>query len=147
MDDFARRLVGPLARVRLPDPGAALVQGQRAWTLLADSSEVDMLSPVDGVVVDVNRELLRSGEAVARDPYRDGWLLKLRPTRLEADAKQLLTGETARGWMEGVTRSLRARMGPELGLLLQDGGQPVDGIARELDGERWAALARSFLLS
>jgi hypothetical protein len=38
-------------------------------------------------------------------------------------------------------------MDPALGHVLQDGGTPVHGIARELAGEGWEALAREFFLT
>jgi glycine cleavage system H protein len=147
LDDFARKLLGPLSAVRLPAPGAALAQGETGWTLVADGGAVDMVSPVGGTVLAANSAVARDPEVLRRDPYGEGWLLKLKPARLESDAKQLLWGGLARKWMEGVADSLRARSSPELGTLLQDGGQPVDGIARELAPEGWIELARSFLRS
>ena len=147
LDDFARKLMGPLTAVRLPVPGEALAQGEAGWTLVADGGAVDMVSPVGGTVLAANPEVTRDPEVLRRDPYGEGWLLKVRPARLESDAKQLLWGGLARKWMEGVADSLRARSSPELGSLLQDGGQPVDGIARELAPEGWVELARSFLRS
>ena len=147
LDDFARKLVGPIRGVRLPGPGTKLAQGEKAWSLLADSRSVDMLSPVDGSVAAVNPEWTDGGAAGGGDTYGEGWLLKVRPARLAANAKQLLSGDLARRWMDGVGDSLRTRMSPELGVLLQDGGQPVNGLAQELDPERWDEVAREFLLS
>jgi glycine cleavage system H protein len=147
LDDFARKLLGPLEAVRLPAPGAVLAQGETGWTLAADGGAVDMLAPVGGTVLAANSAVARDPEVLRRDPYGEGWLMKLKPARLDADAKQLLWGGLARKWMEGVADSLRARSSPELGSLLQDGGQPMDGIARELAGEGWVELARSFLRS
>jgi glycine cleavage system H lipoate-binding protein len=147
LDDFARKLVGPLTAVQLPATGSTVAQGEKAWTLVASSRSVDMLSPVDGTVVAVNRKLAEAPAALEQDPYSDGWLLMVRPSRLEANLKQLLSGGVARKWMEGVADALRERTGPGLGLLAQDGGTPVNGIARELDPERWDEVARTFLLS
>jgi glycine cleavage system H protein len=146
-DDFARKLMGPLTAVRLPAPGSVLAQGETGWRLLAGSSAVDMLSPLAGTVVAVNGQVAESPAVASDDPYGDGWLLKVRPSRWEADRKQLLSDGPARTWMEGVADDLRARAGAEPGPRLQDGGAPVAGIARELDPEGWAGLARSFLLS
>ena len=147
LDDFARKLVGPLTAVQLPATGSTVAQGEKAWTLVASSRSVDMLSPVDGTVVAVNRKLAEAPAALEQDPYGDGWLLMVRPSRLEANLKQLLSGGVARKWMEGVADALRERTGPGLGLLAQDGGAPVNGIAQELDPERWDEVARTFLLS
>jgi hypothetical protein len=38
-------------------------------------------------------------------------------------------------------------MSPELGTVLQDGGMPVAGLARELAGDTWREFAARFLMS
>lgn len=106
-----------------------------------------MLSPVDGTVVAVNERLLDSPEVLDRDPYGEGWLLKVRAPRAAANAKQLLSGALARRWMEEACDGLRTLMSPELGRAYQDGGVPVDGMARSLDPARWDEVARRFLLT
>ena len=81
------------------------------------------------------------------DPYVQGWLFKVRPARLQANTRQLMEGATARQWLDNAAASLAARVSPELGLVLQDGGAPVSGIAPELEPERWDALARKYFLT
>ena len=145
-DEFAFKLVAP-TRVVLPAPGQEVRQGEPAWLFGADGHEVAVLSPVSGTVTEVNAEALGAPEAAAADPFGHGWLMKVRAGRLAADRKQLLEGPLARKWMEGVAEALRACTGRPGALALEDGGAPVHGIARALEGEGWAALARTFLLS
>jgi glycine cleavage system H lipoate-binding protein len=145
MDDFARRLVGPLDGLRLPDVGQGLRQGVEAFELLADSRRLALLSPLDGRVVEVN-PAAAARAALGGDPYAN-WLFKVRPRHWAVNAKQLLSGDLARRWMQGVTDRLRAEMSPALGELMQDGGLPVHGIAKELRGEAWDEWARSFFLT
>lgn len=146
-DDFAQKLVGPVRGVQLPPPGTRLERGRPAWRLEADSKAVDMLAPVGGEVVAVNRRALEAPETVNRDPYGDGWLIKLRSPRLGAHLAQLKAGEAARRWMSAVCDELCASMTPALGLVYQDGGLPVDGLARALAGDRWDELASRLLLT
>jgi glycine cleavage system H lipoate-binding protein len=147
LDDFAQKLVGPLSAVDLPPVGTALRQGEKAWRLRAGEKTIDMLAPVDGEIVAINADVAAAPDRIAADPYGEGWLLKVRPDKLDADLNQLLSGELARQWMENVTDSLRRRLSPELGLVLQDGGQPVHGLARELEPEGWVELCRSYFRS
>jgi glycine cleavage system H protein len=147
IDDFARKLLGPVAGIELPAPGARLAQGAAGWTLETGGERLDMVAPLDGTVVAVNERVLRDPELLTRDPYGEGWLLRMRPADLARSVGQLLTGAPARRWIDGVFEQLRARMTPELGLVLQDGGQPVSGIARAADPEGWGDLARQFLSS
>jgi len=146
LDDFAARLVGPLAGVRLPAVGTRVGQGEPAWALLADGKRLDMVSPVDGVVLEANMAGVEPGRSM-HDPYEAGWLLRVAPSRLHANLRSLLTGEVARRWMTQATDALRARLTPQLGLAYQDGGTPIDGIARQLAGAQWDLVAREFLLT
>jgi glycine cleavage system H protein len=147
IDDFARRLVGPLSAIHLPNPGETVGQGDRGWTLIADATPIDMLSPVDGTVLAVNSQALSSPEVVSQAPYDQGWLMKVRSPRLAANLKHLLSGSLARSWIAGVTDALRLQGGPELGLVYEDGGMLVDGIARGMDPDNWDAVVRRFLLT
>ncbi len=146
LDDFAHKLVGPVARVELPEPGEPVVQGEPAIRLAAAEKSVSLLSPVEGVVVAVNREVARDPLRIS-DPYGSGWLFQVRPPRLAANVRQLLSGRAARHWVEQAGESLAARLSPQAGLVLQDGGAPVSGIAQELDPEKWDELARRYFLT
>jgi glycine cleavage system H protein len=145
LDELASRLLGPV-ELELPAAGAALAQGSPALSAADGGRRVGLLSPLDGTVAEVN-PAAASG-AWQREPYAGGWLLKVRPARLEANARQLLSGEAARRWLEQAGEALlsRASHGP-LGAVLADGGTPVHGIARELEPERWDALCREIFRS
>jgi glycine cleavage system H protein len=147
MDDFAQKLVGPTAALELPQPGTRLAQGDPAWRLRVGDRAVDMLSPVDGTVLAVNQAAISQPRLLDEDPYGEGWLLKVEAPRAAANLKSLLSGQVARTWLREATDALRWRMSPDLGLVLQDGGVPVDGIAHALDAEHWDEVARQFFLS
>jgi glycine cleavage system H lipoate-binding protein len=147
LDDFAGRLVGPADAVGLPAPGAVLRQGEKGWLLSAGDRAVEMLSPVDGMVTNVNHKLLEDPGLASRDPYGQGWLLELTPARLGANLKQLLSGDAARRWMEGAASVLHGAASAGLGPVAADGGVPVSGIAREIDPEHWERIAEQFFLT
>jgi len=147
VDDFAQKLVGRLKAVELPAVGTRLSLGEPAWRLRVDGKAVEMLSPVDGVVTDVNPMVVASPALANADPYGEGWLVKVDAPRFPAHRRTLLSGRLARSWIEDATNALRLRMSPEVGLALQDGGMPVDGIAHALDPDRWDVIASEFLLT
>jgi glycine cleavage system H lipoate-binding protein len=147
LDDFAQKLVGPLRSVQLPPEGSRLIQGESAWSVRADSKAVDMIAPVGGVVVAVNQHAMDQPAIVNDDPYGNGWLLKVRSPHRVPQLATLRAGDAARRWMEEVADSLMATLTPSLGLVYQDGGMPVDGLARAIAGEDWDRFARRFLLT
>lgn len=146
MDDFAQRLVGKMGAIRLPRPGEHVHQGLRAWDLIVDSKTIPMRSPVNGEVVAVNEEVLTSPQVVNKDPYEGGWLMKVRAPRIKSDLTNLLSGNLARAWMDETVNTLRSKFGGDLGIVLQDGGVPVLGIAKNLSEDKWHELASEFLL-
>jgi len=146
IDDFAQKLVGKIDAINLPQVGAQVAQGEKAWSLLVDSKSIDMLSPVDGKILEINEDLLSSPEGISKDPYGESWLMKVQAPNISTNLKNLLSGRLARKWMEGVRENLFARMNYNLGAVSQDGGVPVDGTARNLDRERWDKIAKEFFL-
>ncbi len=147
LDDFARKLIGKVDAVELPPVGAKLAQGEKGWSLVADSERIPMLSPVAGEVVEVNSEVLRSPDLLGKDPYGKGWLLKVKSARIASNTRNLLSGNLARAWMESALDKLHPLHGESLGPVLQDGGLPIDGIARILGGDDWVELAKTHLLT
>jgi glycine cleavage system H lipoate-binding protein len=147
LDDFAQKLVGKIDAVELPPIGFRLAQGDKGWSLVVDAVPIPMLSPVAGEVVEVNQEVLRSPEILRQDPYGKGWLLKVKSTRIAANTRNLLSGKLARAWMENALDNLQPIRHENLGPVLQDGGLPLEGIARVLGGGQWAELAKTHLLT
>ncbi|HEX9191491.1 MAG TPA: glycine cleavage system protein H, partial [Candidatus Deferrimicrobiaceae bacterium] len=135
MDDFAQKLLGRIEEVNLPHAGARVSQGEKGWTLTVDSRIVPMISPVDGEVVAVNAAALRNPAVVNEDPYGSGWLLKVKATKLAANTRNLLSGNVARRMVEESLNGIRLQSGESLGIVYQDGGVPVSGMARALYGE------------
>lgn len=147
LDDFAQRLVGKIDEVNLPYAGARVSQGEKGWTLTVDSRIVPMISPVDGEVVAVNEAALHNPKVVNEDPYGRGWLLKIKATKLAANTRNLLSGDVARRMVEESLNGIRQQGGEELGIVYQDGGVPVSGMAKALYGKEWVGAVRALFLT
>lgn len=154
IDDFAQKMAGPMGFRNNPTVGAFIRQGERGWSLQDGEKSVDMLAPVSGEVVEVNVSLLAELENDARkigaldsDPYGNGWILKVKPENFERERKGLLSGALARKWMEQVVGHLRSKINPELGAVMQDGGVPVSGMAKNINAEEWDLLLKEFFLN
>ena len=154
MDDFAQKMAGALGLRNNPSVGSFIRQGERSWSLQDGKKSVDMLAPVSGEVVEVNIALLAAIEnnsqkigALDYDPYENGWILKVKPENFERERKGLLAGTLARKWMEEVTRQLCLKMSPELGAVMQDGGVPMPGMAKNINAEEWDSLMKEFFLT
>lgn len=147
MDDFAQKLLGRPIGIFLPPVGARVAQGEPAWQVQVDGHAIPMVSPVDGEVVEVNRQVLAQPHLVNAEPYDGGWLMRVRVPNAAAARKNLLAGGLAKAWMDGIAERLRAMPAGELGVVLPDGGFPVSGFARALSPGGWDRVAREFLLT
>lgn len=147
IDDFAQKLLGRPRSINLPRIGARIGQGEKGWELQVDSKSIAMLSPVNGEVIAVNEEIVKSPGLVNQDPYEKGWLLKVKASKMKTDFKNLLHGKLAGAWIEETVDALRARMAGDLGVVLQDGGIPVVGMAKSISPDKWDEIASEFLLT
>jgi glycine cleavage system H protein len=147
IDDFARRLVGSPRSLRVPVRGDWLHQGGRAFALKQDGKSAELLSPVEGEVVEVNPELRGKPALAGDDPYGRGWVLKLKAPNLAANLRNLLSGRLARKWMEDSREALELRLMALSGSVLQDGGEPVAELSRHLPKADWDRLAAEFFLT
>jgi hypothetical protein len=73
--------------------------------------------------------------------------LKVKSSGIASSTRNLLSGKLARDWMENTLDTLHPIHGESLGPVMQDGGLPVEGIARILGGDQWVELAKRHLLT
>ena len=76
--DFAQKELGDIVYVELPARGAALSAGKEVGSVESVKAVSDLFSPVTGEVVEVNASLAAAPEAINRDPYGEGWMLRVR---------------------------------------------------------------------
>lgn len=147
MDDFASKLVGKIERIALPQRGRWVRQGQKIWTIFRDGKSVDMVSPIEGTVTDVNDAVAKNPELARKDPYGEGWLVTVQAPDSKINFRNLLGGTLARLWTESSAMQLRNKMPALAGALAQDGGVAVDDITAHLPDEDWAMITKEFFLS
>ncbi len=147
MDDFAARLLGEIDAIELPARGRWLRQGERGWTVTRGNHRFEILSPIEGEVVDVNEEIVKDPRQLRADPYGVGWLLEVQAPAGDANLKNLLHGRLAQHWMEESVMTLYSKINGAAGVHLQDGGHAVGDVLAQVSEERWDKLVRELFLS
>jgi len=85
--DFAQGELGDVVFVEIETEGESLAQGDTFGTIEAVKTVSDLFMPMGGEVVEVNEKLEADPEVVNKDPYGDGWLIKIKVSdAAEADA-------------------------------------------------------------
>jgi glycine cleavage system H lipoate-binding protein len=148
MDDFASKLTGKLESITLPQRGQWIRQGQKMCTLYRDDVAVDMVSPIEGSVSDINQALIKDPKLALRDPYGEGWLVTVQAPDAKTSFKNLFGGPLARWWTEESASRLQRRMPLALaGALAQDGGVAMNDLSARIPDQEWLPLAKEFFLS
>ena len=76
LTDFAQDALGDIVFVNLPQPGDPVSAGEALGDVESVKAVSDVISPVSGVVAEVNEELLDNPALVNEDPY-GAWLVKV----------------------------------------------------------------------
>ena len=93
--DYAQGELGDVVFVRLPKAGDRVTAHQAFGEIEAVKAVSELYSPVSGEVVEINSALDGDSGVVNRDPYGDGWMVKLKVSN-PADLKDLLSPKAYR---------------------------------------------------
>jgi glycine cleavage system H protein len=145
IDDFAAKLVGSAKKIELPTRGQWVRQGQKIFSFKDGDRKIELVSPIEGTVVEINEAALQSPGMTREDPYGDGWLIEVHSPDAKTNFRNLLSGVTARRWMEEAAARLRALVPAPAGAFAQDGGVIADDVlSLILD---WRSAVQEFFLT
>jgi glycine cleavage system H lipoate-binding protein len=145
LDDFALRLLGPLDQIEAPLMGKQLEQGRQDISLKRAKNDARLLSPVSGVVTDINPALRERGSRSSENAYSDSWILRLHCANLRQDLKNLMIGDEAGEYIDEEVNRLYEVIEETAGPLAADGGYLGEDIFGNMPQLGWKKLAREFL--
>jgi glycine cleavage system H protein len=96
---YAQAELGDIVYVELPQAGAAIVAGEPFGTVESVKAVSELFAPASGTVAEVNAALSQSPDRVNKDPYGEGWMIRI----AMADAKEadaLMTAAQYRKYVE-----------------------------------------------
>ena len=137
VDDSARRLIGPPDELSLPKPGRRVRQGEPLFGLSHGGRRLVQPAPVSGTVVRVNSAAQSDLLGLLHESPARGWLAVLIPDDRRGELGSLLRGEVAERWQETAWARLASLFGPQLGPVMQDGGEKVDCVSDLLSEGQW----------
>jgi glycine cleavage system H protein len=77
--DYAQGELGDVVYVELPKVGTRLARHDVFGTIEAVKAVSELFSPVAGEVTETNSRLDQEPALVNSDPYKDGWMIRLKP--------------------------------------------------------------------
>ena len=88
--DFAQGELGDIVFVDIPSKGKTLKHEEIFGTVEAVKTVSDLFMPVAGTISEINSHLDKTPESVNKDPYGQGWMIKVKLTN-PADNTGLMT--------------------------------------------------------
>lgn len=82
--DFAQDALGDVVFINLPEVGDEVVCGEPFGDIESVKAVSDLLSPVSGIVCEINEELLDAPELVNQDAY-GAWIIKVENVSAEGE--------------------------------------------------------------
>jgi glycine cleavage system H protein len=76
--EYAQGELGDIVYVELPAVGTTVEKGKSFGTIEAVKAVSDLFAPVSGEIVEINQIIKDHPEQVNKDPYGEGWMVKLK---------------------------------------------------------------------
>ncbi|MDD8031433.1 MAG: glycine cleavage system protein GcvH [Acidobacteriota bacterium] len=99
--DFAQQQLGDIIYAELPPAGKDLEAHQVLGSLESVKSVSDIYCPVSGEVLGVNSELSQAPDLINKDPYGQGWLVRLK-LKDKAELDALMKAADYEKYLEGL---------------------------------------------
>lgn len=145
LDELAAKVLGAVDKIQLPEPGRWIRQGQRVISFFRNGQKVEVSSPVEGEVLEINRELLAKPQEIGKDPYGEGWLMTVHVPDEENTQRNLIPKKLVPAWIHEAIDRLYAQQPQLAGPVMAEGGEPVADLTAALPAASWKALVEAVL--
>ena len=81
--EHASSQLGDIVFIELPDEGATVSKDDEIVVIESVKAASDILSPLDGEIVEINEMLVDEPSKVNDDPMGDAWFFKIKPDNSE----------------------------------------------------------------
>jgi glycine cleavage system H protein len=147
LDSFAGNLIGKVDAVDVMGLNRWVRQGQKVATLKSGDMAIDLVSPIEGVVISVNKDLSEDPTLLTRDPYQAGWIALVKSPDIALNEKNLVQGSMVAPWLQNSVSRLNGMVAQLAPTMAADGGLPVAGLLKRVNPEIRARLLKEFFLA
>lgn len=88
--DYAQKTLGDIVYVELPEVGTEVAANESYAEVESVKAVSDVISPLSGIVVEINEEAVDAPEIINKSPYDEGWLVRVRYSSI-AELDNLMT--------------------------------------------------------
>ncbi len=145
VDDCVQAVLGPIEQVDLPARGTHVDQGDPLFRVRHGHRTIEVRSPVSGTVLAGNPELRGHPELINREPYTQGWAVRLRGDAASSEQAVLLRGRRARDWFVAAADRITSLVPTDAAPRSEsDAGAIVGELHRSIDDAAWQRVSDMF---
>lgn len=153
IDDFLQHITGTLSKIKMKEPGEKIRKGEKILSIIRDGKQLNIYSPVTGIIRERNPGLLTDCSIMNSSPYCEGWVYMLEPKNWVRETEFLFMGEKYKEWLkdefkrlkEFITVSVMSDSSVYQHIILQDGGELIDNVLADLSPEMWENFQTNFI--
>ena len=151
IDDFARKLIGKIDVIELPNLGMNVKAGQPLFTIKQGNRSVNFNSPVTGKVSQINTLLKENLSSLELTPYERNWICSLDTDKIDDEIKSMSIGKSAVALFQEDIEKFKMMMEDLLKSEKREGeyveeGQLYVGQLEKLNDVNWQKVVAEFFL-
>jgi len=97
--DYAVKQLADLVHIDLPKAGDSVEQGSPFGEIESVKTVADLVSPLTGKIIEVNKEVGGDLDTLKDEPFEGGWLIKIKPSD-PAELESLMTKKEYEEFLE-----------------------------------------------
>lgn len=145
LDHFAQKLMGDPDEILFPKKYQFINKGEKILSFKFDNDEIEVKVPAELKILEVNGNFQKNPAFSNKSDYTEDWLLKVSVSDIENNFNEFYTGDSVKNWLDENILSLTSMISQKESLVLQDGGEIINGFAKELSQENWKEIVESFI--
>ena len=110
--DYAVKQLADLVHIDLPKVGDSVEQGAPFGEIESVKTVADLITPLTGKIIEVNKEVGGDLDTLKEEPFEDGWLIRLKPTD-PAELESLMTKKEYEEFLESSEEGEKGEKGKE----------------------------------
>jgi glycine cleavage system H protein len=153
LDDMLLHLTGEVKVNFMKTEGETVEKGEVLARVHYNGNNLKVASPVSGTLTGTN-ELIRNNSGLLKnDPYQQGWICSLKPTRWKADTDSCFLAEGATQWAKEELNKVKDFLSlasvktdsMAMQVVMQDGGEIAEKALTLFSQEVWNDFEKKFL--
>jgi glycine cleavage system H lipoate-binding protein/CheY-like chemotaxis protein len=147
LDDFAKKIIGKIDSIGLPNLGMVVKKGQSLFTINQGQKSISFKSPISGKVKEINKFINQELDALNLTPYDINWVCEIDADELDSELPSLKIGKAAVSFYQDDIehlQELKKKMKTGKEAELEPNGVIFAGEMEKFDDINWRRFAEQF---